>query len=120
MATWDIQAAEVQRVLRSAATSAEDYATDETRVNNAFVDLATALPNSPHVLQRLGEFAEGVVYPHLETIFADTTSALEGTTAALIAYQEGDLEMARQGQATAAGALFPVDFPSSGSLPHVR
>lgn len=120
MATWDIHTADVQRVLRNAGTSAEDYITDERRVNDAFVELAAALPGSPHVLRCLGDFAGDVVYPHLKAIFADTTSALEGTTAALIAYQEGDLEMARQGQATAAGASLPMDLPRSGPLSHVR
>ncbi len=110
----------MERVLRNAGTSAEDYLIDETRVNDAFVELAAALPSSPHVLMRLGQFAEEVVYPHLETIFADTTAALEGTTDALIAYQEGDLEMARQGRVTATGASFPVDLPKPGPLSHAR
>ncbi len=120
MATWDIHTADVERVLRNAGTSAEDYITDEIRVNDAFVELAAALPGSPHVLVCLGQFAEEVVYPHLETIFADTTSALEGTTDALIAYQQGDLEMAQEAQATAAGASLPVDLPRSGPLSHAR
>ena len=120
MATWDIRPADVERVVRTASASAQDYITDERRVNDAFVELAAALPGSPHVLQRLSAFAEEVVYPHLKVIFTDTTSALEGTTAALIAYQEGDLEMARQGQTIAAGAPFPTDVPRSGRLSDVR
>lgn len=116
MATWDIHTAEVERVLRNAGASAEDYIADEMRVNEAFVELGAALGGSPHVLKCLGELAEAVVYPHLKTIFANTTSALEGTTSALIAYQEGDLEMARQGRATAAGASFPVDVPAAGHV----
>lgn len=120
MATWDIDSADVERVLRTASASAEDYITDEERINDAFVELAGALPGSPHVLKCLEDLAEDVVYPHLKAIVAATTSALEGTTAALIAYQEGDQEMARQGQVTAAGASLPVDLPGSGSLPHVR
>lgn len=120
MTTWDIQTADVERVLRAAATSAQDYSTDEAQVNDAFVELAAALTGSPHVLMRLGECADEVVYPQLESIFANTTSALEGTTAALIAYQEGDLEMARRAQTTTAGAVLPVDLPRGGTLSQPR
>ncbi len=107
MTEWDIHVTEVRQVLANAGQSAEDYISDEVQINDSFVELGLALPRSPHVAMRLSEFSEEVVYPHVKKIFDDTTAALAATTEALIAYQEGDVEMARQAQYAAAQTLMP-------------
>ncbi len=112
MTAWDIHLAEAHQVLRNASASADDYATDEVKVTESLGELVMALPNSPHVTMRLGEFAEEVIYPHLQKIFDDTAAALEGTGMALMAYEEGDLQMTRNAQSVAAQAPRP-DAPGA-------
>lgn len=107
MTAWDIHLAEAHHVLQNASASAEDYATDEAKVTESLGQLAMALPNSPHVSMRLGEFADEVIYPHLQKIFDDTSAAFEGTSMALIAYEEGDTQMVRNAQLVAAQAPRP-------------
>lgn len=107
MTAWDIHVAEARHVLQNASASAEDYFTDETKITESLGELAMALAQSPQVTMRLGEFAEEVIYPHLKKIFDDTSVALEGTNMALIAYEEGDIQMARNAQLVATQAPRP-------------
>lgn len=115
MTTWDIHLAEAQHVVRNASASAEDYVSDQARVEQSLGDLAMALPRSPHVAMRLGQFADEVIYPLLQAIFDDTAAALAGTTDALSAYHEGDLEMASRAQSAAARVVRP-DVPGAPGM----
>lgn len=107
MTAWDIHVAEVQQVLRGAEDSAAEYDAHVTRVDGALGELLMALPRSPHVVKRVGEFAEEVVFAHLREILGDTAAALDGTSAALAAYQDGDLQMAQRAQYESARIAVP-------------
>lgn len=120
MTTWDIHVDEVDQVLRNASAHAEDYLADEAAVTASLGELAMALPNSPLVAMRVTEFADEVIYPHLRAIFEDTAGALEGTTEALHAYQEGDLEMARRAHHVASATRRPDAPGAPGTLLRVR
>lgn len=111
MTTWDIDVPGAGRVIQRAADTAAAYEADLGGVDAATEAAVSALPHSPLVVQRLGEFVQEAAQPHLERIVGHTHSALQGTTDAVSFYVAGDQEMAARAQCNAALASYPTDTP---------
>ncbi|MGB5950936.1 MAG: DUF6507 family protein [Ornithinimicrobium sp.] len=108
MTTWDIQVAEIHQMLLTAGDSAAEYERHLGQLEEAVSELLIALPSSPHVFTRVDEFAQEVLHTHLRSIISQTSNALEGTMAALSAYQEADERMAHRANHEAAQMKPPL------------
>lgn len=113
MARWNIDTGAAATVLNAAGNEAQGYEGVVTEISDAFGAGDFALVNSPLVMSRLGEFAQGVVTPQVTAVAGHTSSALQGTTAAVNAYVTGDLEMAGESQRNATLAQYPA-LPGQG------
>ena len=114
MGSWVIDVQSAGQTVQSAAASAEEYETISTQAMRSKDDLVGALTHSEFVHARLEMWMKNCASPGIECVQGMTGVALQGTAEAIVAYNEGSVEMAANAQSTAAAANFPADMPKGG------
>jgi len=80
-------------------------------------DLVGALTHSEFVHATLEMWMGKWASPGIKCVQGMTNVALQGTAEAIVAYNEGSVEMAANAQSTAAAANFPAGMPKGGGSP---
>ena len=114
MGSWVIDMQSAGQTVQSAAASAEEYETISTQATSSKDDLVGALTHSEFVHATLEMWMENCGSPGIECVQGMTGVAIQGTADAIVAYNEGSIEMAANAQSTAAAATFPADMPKGG------
>ena len=114
MGSWVIDMQSAGQTVQSAAASAEEYETISTQAMSSKDDLVGALTHSEFVHATLEMWMKNCASPGIECVQGMTGVALQGTAEAIVAYNEGSIEMAANAQSTAAAATFPADMPKGG------
>ncbi len=106
MARWDIEPLGVQGVLTRVEAKAGDLGTAGTDFANALEAAGQAVGKSI-VAVALSNFAQNRA-PELTGVATRVKSAMTGTVTAVTAYVQGNLEMAKNAQASATSSPVPV------------
>ncbi len=114
MGSWIIDEQSAGQTVQSAAASAEEYETISTQAMRSKDDLVGALTHSEFVHATLEMWMTNCGSPGIECVQGMTGFAIQGTADAIVAYNEGSIEMAANAQSTAAAANFPADMPKGG------
>jgi hypothetical protein len=106
MPSWDIQPAGVEAVLSRTQGVAEEFNPEMTSLSGGLTG-SMDQSSSPIVAEAVEGFAASS-QGSIDFVFGHTTAAIRGAADATSAYVAGDLEMAANAQAAAAGAPDPT------------
>lgn len=110
---YDVDVAASARIVQGVLTEAHAFVTHTTSASSALNSAANSLPNSRNVAAAITSFNSVTVGPTITAVHDYVKLSASGATFALLAYQEGDGEMA----ATAWGAgskAHVADMPGAG------
>ena len=111
---WDISPAGVRGVLGRTETVAREFEGQLSRLHTA-LEGAVGQSCSELVASAVGGFMEKSARPAIQFVFTRTGACLSGAAQATNHYLAGDLEMAANAQAAAAGAPDPrAGMPGGG------
>ncbi|PIE99243.1 MAG: hypothetical protein CR979_03325 [Propionibacterium sp.] len=111
MSNWKIDKPGVAQILTSTSSTAKEYEALLSLMSVRAAWLITALSKSELVKTAIGDWLDNCASPGIIATSNVTGIAIGATTEAVIAYQDGELQMAANAQSAASAAAYPTELP---------
>lgn len=108
--SWNIDVAQSSAIIKSTGRDIAELRLEVKSLGSALEAAAAAIPGGP-VVAALRDLSRERLGPDIEAIATRSEDAISSTVNALIAYQEGDVQMDRNAQAQAGAVDAPVRMP---------
>lgn len=113
MGNWKIDEQSAGQTVQTASASAEGYDTIFTDSLTRATDLQGALEHSSWVSEGIVEWMNECGSKGVLGVWTMTNVAIQATSDAILAYHEGNTDMAANAQSMAANADYPAEMPKA-------